>query len=599
MSKEENTKDLQVTDNSSLQEKEKAKEIDAIIEKYRKELEQAGAFDLYPEEEPEYSILKDEEEPPYKALTDAKGPTPKAGEQIRQLQEARIKEHQEATLKQITQAHTGARNDLDKGIFLNPIDKCHDYFIEGFINDLSDFKALTVTPINNNFIDNEFIAKELKENDVTRPLLLITDSINNDKGKKKIINDFKRYDLKVTPVTLIDEEAGVNDLREYANKCPDKLKEALNREGRPKTTFNNRTVKKDKELILDNLYNGAPRDGLKTGFPLFDSEEYLNGLHPEDSFYLLGAKPGTGKTAFALSIATNLCKLNNEKVLYLALEDSKRQIHNRNISRYTAEPIGFTWNYKNINKKYAKNVKQINNPTYFRRLVKDEKEHILNSINRYFNDVGDKLEVIESSVGAFSVDYMEEIVKEYIQFTGKPPVIFLDYLQLLKPSSEDAQRYNATDKQHIDSIINSVKGIAMKYNAIIFAISSFNRTSFDGKGGMSSYLGSGNLEYTAGVAMVLKEEEGATEAQGKKNIELEIVKNRNGQSNISLYYDYVPEYHIFIEKDEEYTKKKNKDYNKKPYKNNNSKSKMIQAKDKERAEVLKRQEEAMKRMMNN
>ncbi len=79
------------------------------------------------------------------------------------------------------------------------------------------------------------------------------------------------------------------------------------------------------ELTTDK----AAAQGTPTGFSGLD--KVLAGMGKSD-FILIGARPGMGKTSFALNIATNVAQSTKKKVCIFSLEMSAEQLVNRMIS---------------------------------------------------------------------------------------------------------------------------------------------------------------------------------------------------------------------------------------------------------------------------
>ena len=69
--------------------------------------------------------------------------------------------------------------------------------------------------------------------------------------------------------------------------------------------------------------------GAKTGFTLLDT--ITTGLNKSD-LIILAARPGMGKTSFALNIATNVARRSGKDVTVFSLEMSKEQLATRMLS---------------------------------------------------------------------------------------------------------------------------------------------------------------------------------------------------------------------------------------------------------------------------
>lgn len=99
---------------------------------------------------------------------------------------------------------------------------------------------------------------------------------------------------------------------------------------------------------------------------------------------------------------------------------------------------------------------------------------------------------------------------------GQAPVVFIDYLQLLKPESD-----RDTDKQATDKNMMALRQMARDMRAPVFVISSLNRSSYSGSISLDSFKESGAIEYGADVLMGLQPEgmterlEGVSESKTK------------------------------------------------------------------------------------
>ena len=95
---------------------------------------------------------------------------------------------------------------------------------------------------------------------------------------------------------------------------------------------------------------------------------------------------------------------------------------------------------------------------------------------------------------------VRQLVKQHQQRHRRPPVVFIDYMQLLTI----ADTTQNTDKQKMDAAIKALKDISRDFKIPVVAISSMNRASYDGGLNMASFKESGNIEYTADVLLALE-----------------------------------------------------------------------------------------------
>ena len=98
-------------------------------------------------------------------------------------------------------------------------------------------------------------------------------------------------------------------------------------------TQNFRSIQEVLQVFYDNLHqlqeNPEAVAGTKTGFSALD--QVLAGMGKTD-LILVGARPGMGKTSFALNVATNVAKQTGKKVCFFSLEMSAEQVVSRMVS---------------------------------------------------------------------------------------------------------------------------------------------------------------------------------------------------------------------------------------------------------------------------
>lgn len=196
-------------------------------------------------------------------------------------------------------------------------------------------------------------------------------------------------------------------------------------------------------------------------------------------------------------------------------------------------------------------------------------EQVLQAADDYKKGIADRLSIIE---GNFSCDssFIGDYVRRYIAKTGKRPVIIIDYLQILQPEQDERGRTQTT-KEVIDSTVTELKRLSREQGLTIFAVSSVNRANYMQPIDFESLKESGNIEYTADVIWGLqlqvlndpifdskekikqkRQKVKAAKAASPRKIELVCLKNRYGVSSYSCYFDYLPEYDLFMEGKNEY-----------------------------------------------
>ena len=309
-----------------------------------------------------------------------------------------------------------------------------------------------------------------------------------------------------------------------------------------------------------NNYSCAP-SGYKAVDRLLDGGFYA-GL------YVIGAISGLGKTTFINNVADNMAKAGR-KVIYISLEMATEEIIAKSISRLTYEQAT---KYGRHVRTFAKDTRQILNGKLWDEYTRDEKQIIDNAIDDYKEYAGN-IFIYEAPLGArgFSVYDVADIVAAHAAPDELPPVVFIDYLQIMQPP---ADRPNLDARRNMDIAITALKQISRDYSAPVIVISSFNRANYNEGVSFAALKESGAIEYTADVVIGLqyegvekiandehidnekkrlikiKQEIAQNEIKAEKgepqNIQVKLLKNRNGVKGSTTIY-YLPKYNYFYE----------------------------------------------------
>ena len=156
-------------------------------------------------------------------------------------------------------------------------------------------------------------------------------SVSNIASYCKIIEDkFYLRSLIETAQDIIDKAASTVDAENLLDIAEQKIYDI--RKGKASDGL----TKLD-EIIIESYdrlqkISGADKDkflGVKTGFNLLD--RYITGLNKSD-LIILAARPGMGKSAFALNLARNMCRTSDKEVVIFSLEMGKEQLVSRMLS---------------------------------------------------------------------------------------------------------------------------------------------------------------------------------------------------------------------------------------------------------------------------
>lgn len=292
--------------------------------------------------------------------------------------------------------------------------------------------------------------------------------------------------------------------------------------------------------FIDGLADSVNTSYISTGFRRLDNI-LDGGLY--EGLYVVGAISSLGKTTLITQIADQIAQSGTD-VLIFSLEMAITELMSKSISRHTIKSVlenrGDTRN--------AKTARGITTGKRYEHYSTAEKELIKDAIKSY-GEYASHIYIFEG-IGEIGVKDIRYAVQRHISFTGNTPVVVIDYLQILAPAD-----MRATDKQNTDKAVMELKRISRDYKLPILGISSFNRENYSNVVTMAAFKESGAIEYSSDVLIGLQ-----LKGIGNKNfnfieakkrnpreIELVILKNRNGRAGDIIEYSYYPMFNYFEE----------------------------------------------------
>jgi replicative DNA helicase len=316
------------------------------------------------------------------------------------------------------------------------------------------------------------------------------------------------------------------------------------------------------KAFTDGIAASIDTPAIPTGFTGLD-KLLEGGLY--EGLYIIGAISSLGKTTFALQMADQIAA-SGQDVIIFSLEMARNELIAKSISRLTYKghqaqglPRGAAKTTRGITtgKRYA--------------AYSDTEMTLIESATKAYAAIGRHI-WIKEGVGDMGVEQVREAVQRHISLTGRKPVIVIDYLQILAP-----YEIRATDKQNTDKAVLELKRISRDYKIPVIGISSFNRDNYTAPVNMAAFKESGAIEYSSDVLIGLQYagmdyQEGeadkarekrireliktnakaAREGQGQE-IDLKVLKNRNGAKDTSDPLTFYPMFNIFIEHPEGFT----------------------------------------------
>ena len=294
------------------------------------------------------------------------------------------------------------------------------------------------------------------------------------------------------------------------------------------------------QSFVDGIADSVNTPYIPTGFKKLD-DALDGGLY--EGLYIVGAISSLGKTTLITQIADQIAQAGHD-VLIFSLEMARTEIMAKSISRHTLQLIlsngGDTRN--------AKTTRGITTGKRYKTYNQTEIELINSAIVEY-SKYAEHLYISEG-IGDIGTEQIRKTIEQHIFFTGCTPVVMIDYLQILAPYSD-----RATDKQNTDKAVMELKRISRDYKTPVIGISSFNRANYREAVTMEAFKESGAIEYSSDVLIGLQlkgaggDKFDANEAKKKnpREIELVILKNRNGRTGDKLGMDYYPMFNCFME----------------------------------------------------
>lgn len=247
--------------------------------------------------------------------------------------------------------------------------------------------------------------------------------------------------------------------------------------------------------------NKSEITGLSTGFYEFD--KLTSGLH-EHELIILAARPGMGKTAFALNIATNVARGTKKNVAIFNFEMSAEQLVNRMFSSIGQINFGKFRNGNFDNEDWKRLSESVS-------ILADTNIKIDDTPGSTISDIRSKCRRLASSSEGLAL-------------------VVIDYLQLITGSAKNANNR----QQEVAEISRGLKMMAMELHVPVIALAQLSR-SVEGRPDkrplMSDLRESGSIEQDADMVGFLYRDDYYNKEAMNNDVSISefiIGKNRNG-----------------------------------------------------------------------
>lgn len=256
-----------------------------------------------------------------------------------------------------------------------------------------------------------------------------------------------------------------------------------------------------------------PDTSIKTGWSDFD--RIVGGLRRK-SVVVIAARPGKGKTDFALQLAAQAAR--NCQVSYNSMEMPVTQLLERVASRGA----------------------RINSIKIRDRLLSDAEKseiaRVLDLQSRYLRINFDETPQITADV------VVGKIAKYH------PDVLFIDHLGLMGATSQKKNQW-----EQVAQTTHALKSIALEHNVCIVELVQLNRSADERKARMGDLYGGAAVEQDADVEILLEVEhmDGFLDGDQYATVTANIVKNRHGGTG-ELKFSWQPQFHSYRQVESRY-----------------------------------------------
>jgi len=268
---------------------------------------------------------------------------------------------------------------------------------------------------------------------------------------------------------------------------------------------------------VSSIENRYQNKGSYTGIPSgFDALDRLTCGFQKSEMIIIGSRPSIGKTAFALSVATNIAIRNKTPCGFFTLEMSAISLMLRIVSAESR-----------INSNSLRT--GLLKPADFDRIVTDTAGRIY-----------DAPLIFQDTPNIPLLD-LRSLARRMVSKHGVK-IVFIDYIGLVSPENTKQERH-----EQISQISRSLKALARELDVPIVVLSQVGRQSEGKTPSLADLRESGALEQDADVVLFLHRErttgenEEDHESGSINKTDLIVAKQRNGPTD-TVRLAFVPHY---------------------------------------------------------
>lgn len=377
----------------------------------------------------------------------------------------------------------------------------HQRIFEIMLNFNIENKPLDLVTVLNELVSHGVYADQAEARSYIKVLAETLPSAQNAKDYAKIVHDksiLRRLieaadDIQRAAFTEGEEVAHIVDFAEQ------KIFDIAGNNERHDFTHIS-TVIEEALKGLSLLKNGPTEEtiGIQTGFS--DLDKQLVGLG-KGNLIIVGARPGVGKTSFALNIATSVAKRTKKAVCIFSLEMQNEELVKRMLS---AEAMVDSQNLRTG------------------ALTQAEWDNLAMT-----SAILAETDIYVDDTSAISLTAMKAKLRR-IKNLG---LVVVDYLQLMNPESRKGNEQSRVNQ--IGEISRGLKILAKELRVPVICLSQLSRTSEkekERKPMLSDLRESGSIEQDADMVIFLSRDYYGTDPEKKNLVDVIVAKNRHGST---------------------------------------------------------------------
>jgi len=246
---------------------------------------------------------------------------------------------------------------------------------------------------------------------------------------------------------------------------------------------------------------GAGAQVWPSGFGALDA--VLAGGFRSGELALLGARPGLGKTTFALQVARNLVA-SKDSVVYFSFEHDNHSLLERLIIMEAAEIAG-SCAVRLPEVRAAFKVPQSSNRMMAGRLVDTEGGvEAVEALEQY----SERLHLHSSSGAETNIEAMRAAIASIRERTDQTPFVIVDYLQKVPasaPSADRRQTVHLSENDRITEVVEGLKDMALDLRVPVLALVAVDKSGLAAakRTRLQDMRGSSALAHEADVVLIL------------------------------------------------------------------------------------------------